>query len=265
MTAAVAAITFIAVLLWIVAALIVGSVIYLSALERVRDFAVFKAVGVSTRSVLGGLALQAVIVAVVAALLGAVLSFVLAPTFPMLVVVPASAFLLLPVIAILDRPRREHRGPAARGHGRSRARVRRSLSRAGPEHPRSRRRVLERRVRGAPDRRPRPRRARGLARHPARTERVREDDAALVPRRHPQPDVGRDQLRRRVVTGLDGKALAEYRRHTVGIVFQAFNLVASLTALENVMVPLRAAGRPRARAKQRAEELLDAGRLCRTG
>ena len=75
-------------LLWIVAALIVGSVIYLSALERVRDFAVFKAVGVSTRSVLGGLALQAVIVAVVAALVGAVLSFVLAPTFPMPVVVP---------------------------------------------------------------------------------------------------------------------------------------------------------------------------------
>ena len=65
------AITFMAVLLWIVAALIVGSVIYLSALERVRDFAVFKAVGVSTRSVLGGLALQAVIVAVVAALVGA--------------------------------------------------------------------------------------------------------------------------------------------------------------------------------------------------
>ena len=46
----------IAVLLWIVAALIVGSVIYLSALERTRDFAVFKAVGVSTRSVIAGLA-----------------------------------------------------------------------------------------------------------------------------------------------------------------------------------------------------------------
>jgi putative ABC transport system permease protein len=95
------AITFIAVLLWIVAALIVGSVIYLSALERVRDFAVFKAVGVSTRSVMGGLALQAVIVAVVGALLGAVLSLVLAPAFPMRVVVPVSAYALLPAIAIL--------------------------------------------------------------------------------------------------------------------------------------------------------------------
>ena len=60
----------------------------------------------------------------------------------------------------------------------------------------------------------------------------------------------------RVVTDLDGKAMAAYRRDTVGIVFQAFNLVASLTALENVMVPLRAAGTSRGRAKERAAELL---------
>ena len=68
-----------AVLLWVVAALIVGSMIYMSALERTRDFAVFKAVGVSTSSVLGGLALQAVIIAVVAAAVGALLSLALAP------------------------------------------------------------------------------------------------------------------------------------------------------------------------------------------
>ena len=47
------------------------------------------------------------------------------------------------------------------------------------------------------------------------------------------------------VTGLAPKELSEYRRNTVGIVFQAFNLVPSLTALENVMVPLRAARVPR--------------------
>jgi putative ABC transport system ATP-binding protein len=39
-------------------------------------------------------------------------------------------------------------------------------------------------------------------------------------------------------------------------VFQAFNLVPSLTALENVLVPLRAAGLSRRAARQRAEELL---------
>ena len=43
-------------------------------------------------------------------------------------------------------------------------------------------------------------------------------------------------------TALDAEQLSEYRRNTVGIVFQAFNLVPSLTAIENVMVPLRAAG-----------------------
>ncbi len=98
---AVDAITVMAVLLWVVAALIVGSMIYMSALERVRDFAVFKAVGVPTRSVLAGLALQAVIVATVAAALGALLSLVLAPLFPMRVDIPDGAFLLLPVLAIL--------------------------------------------------------------------------------------------------------------------------------------------------------------------
>jgi len=58
------------------------------------------------------------------------------------------------------------------------------------------------------------------------------------------------------VTALDRRALAAYRRDTVGIVFQAFNLVASLSAVENVMVPLWAAGRSRRAARERAEELL---------
>jgi len=43
----------------------------------------------------------------------------------------------------------------------------------------------------------------------------------------------------------------------VGFVFQAFNLIPSLTATENVMVPLRAAGEPRAKAIRRARHLLD--------
>jgi putative ABC transport system permease protein len=97
---ALSAISYLAILLWAVAALIVGSLIYLSALERTRDFAIFKAVGVSTRSVLAGLALQAVVVAVVAAALGGLLSLALGPLFPIRVVVPTSAFVLLPVIAV---------------------------------------------------------------------------------------------------------------------------------------------------------------------
>jgi putative ABC transport system ATP-binding protein len=59
------------------------------------------------------------------------------------------------------------------------------------------------------------------------------------------------------VTRLKGQALTEYRRHTVGVVFQAFNLVPSLSASENVQAPLRAAGVRGATARHRAEELLE--------
>jgi putative ABC transport system ATP-binding protein len=55
----------------------------------------------------------------------------------------------------------------------------------------------------------------------------------------------------------DAAALLEHRRHTVGIVFQAFNLVASMTATENVAAPLLAAGRSRRAAMERAHALLD--------
>jgi putative ABC transport system ATP-binding protein len=58
------------------------------------------------------------------------------------------------------------------------------------------------------------------------------------------------------VVGLKGSALTRYRRHTVGVVFQAFNLVPSLNALENVMVPLRGAGVSRRDSRTRAEALL---------
>jgi putative ABC transport system ATP-binding protein len=59
------------------------------------------------------------------------------------------------------------------------------------------------------------------------------------------------------VTGLRGQALTNYRRSTVGIVFQAFNLVPSLSARENVEVPLRAAAVKGRRARARAEQLLE--------
>jgi len=97
---AVNSITIVAVLLWVVAALVVGSVIYLSALERLRDFAVFKAIGVPTKSIAAGLAMQAIIVALLAALVGAGLSMLLGPLFPMQVIVPVEAFIALPAIAI---------------------------------------------------------------------------------------------------------------------------------------------------------------------
>jgi putative ABC transport system ATP-binding protein len=65
------------------------------------------------------------------------------------------------------------------------------------------------------------------------------------------------------VTSLRGPALTEYRQRRVGVVFQAFNLIASLTASENVQVPLRAAGMRRRVARERADELL--GRVALAG
>jgi len=60
----------------------------------------------------------------------------------------------------------------------------------------------------------------------------------------------------REVTAMERRQLVAYRRSTVGIVFQAFNLIAGLTALENVMAPLLAAGRRRRPAAERAAGLL---------
>jgi putative ABC transport system ATP-binding protein len=58
------------------------------------------------------------------------------------------------------------------------------------------------------------------------------------------------------VTALKGAALTEYRRTGVGMVFQGFNLIPSLTARENVEVSMRAAGRTRKEARARSDELL---------
>jgi putative ABC transport system ATP-binding protein len=58
------------------------------------------------------------------------------------------------------------------------------------------------------------------------------------------------------VTGMDEDALARLRRDTVGIVFQAFHLIPTMTALENVAVPLELAGARDAMA--RAAAALDA-------
>ena len=59
------------------------------------------------------------------------------------------------------------------------------------------------------------------------------------------------------VTALSGGALSEYRRRTVGVVFQAFNLIPSLTARANVMVPLRLAHVRGSDAGARADTLLE--------
>jgi putative ABC transport system ATP-binding protein len=57
------------------------------------------------------------------------------------------------------------------------------------------------------------------------------------------------------ITALDEDTLARLRGDKIGFVFQFFHLVPSLTALENILVPMEIAGRRDAR--QRAQALLD--------
>ena len=178
-------IALIRVLLWIVAAGIIGAVVYLSVLERVRDLAALKAIGVATRDLVAGLILQAALLSLLAALL----------------VGRAGGG---------DRAGRRDvgRGPGAdlpdaaarRGAGggagepdrpapRGRASTRRSRSRGRDDArmPRPGGRVLGRRLRRATDRRPvhggGERRA-GVA---AGRERMWQDDAAVDPGGDPAP------------------------------------------------------------------------------
>lgn len=58
-----------------------------------------------------------------------------------------------------------------------------------------------------------------------------------------RPTGGRLSVAGRDLAALDEDALARFRRDEVGIVFQAFHLVPTMTALENVAVPLEFAGR----------------------
>jgi putative ABC transport system permease protein len=88
-------------LMWVIAAVIVAALVYVSALERARDFAVLKALGSSSTVLFAGLAVQATLVSLVAAAVGAVLANFMRGIFAQPVVIPSSAFILLPVSALI--------------------------------------------------------------------------------------------------------------------------------------------------------------------
>lgn len=73
-----------------------------------------------------------------------------------------------------------------------------------------------------------------------------------------KPSDGSLQVNGVEVPTLSENLLTEYRRSTVGIVFQFFNLMPLLTVLENASLPALLAGKNRAQVAKRAEELLDA-------
>jgi len=67
-----------------------------------------------------------------------------------------------------------------------------------------------------------------------------------------QPTAGRITVAGVEITRLGEDELARFRRDTIGYVFQSYHLIPTLTALENVAVPLELAGEPDALARARA-------------
>ncbi len=71
-----------------------------------------------------------------------------------------------------------------------------------------------------------------------------------------KPTTGEIFVDGRPITDLPSKQRDHYRRHQVGFVFQSFNLLKNLTAVENVLVPYMPLGIP-LKLRRRAVDLLD--------
>ncbi len=88
-------------LMWLVAAAIVASMLYVAALERKRDFAVLKALGSSSRALFMSLVLEAVVVTLLAAALAEILSDFMSLLFSQPIDITPAARLVLPLIAVV--------------------------------------------------------------------------------------------------------------------------------------------------------------------
>ncbi|QZY47149.1 ABC transporter ATP-binding protein [Mycolicibacterium austroafricanum] len=71
-----------------------------------------------------------------------------------------------------------------------------------------------------------------------------------------RPDAGSIRFQGAEIAALDDEAQSEFRRHSVGFVFQFFNLLPTMTAWENVAVPKLLDGSRMAKVKSRALDLL---------
>ena len=66
------------------------------------------------------------------------------------------------------------------------------------------------------------------------------------------PTTGEIRIDGQAITGMNEDDLAELRGQKIGFIFQAFHLIPSLTALENILVPMEIAGHRHARERARA-------------
>ncbi|MBJ6724378.1 ABC transporter ATP-binding protein [Geomesophilobacter sediminis] len=72
-----------------------------------------------------------------------------------------------------------------------------------------------------------------------------------------RPTTGRIFLEEREITSLPERFLTDIRRRSFGFIFQQFNLIRGMTALENVMIPAYPLGERHAELKRRALATLD--------
>lgn len=72
-----------------------------------------------------------------------------------------------------------------------------------------------------------------------------------------KPTSGSIKVAGKDITKMRDSGLIRYRGKEIGFVFQGYNLVPNLTALENVMLPIEFAGMPSKYRKDRAKQLLD--------
>jgi len=78
-----------------------------------------------------------------------------------------------------------------------------------------------------------------------------------------RPTAGEVHVAGQALHALPERELTRFRRQTVGFVFQSFNLIPNLSALENVMLPMEFNGVPSEARRRRARELLERVELDR--
>ena len=93
-------IAYLDVLLWIVAAGIIATILYMTSLERLRDFAALKAIGARSYQVVIGIASQALVLSVASAAVAWAVASLLAPVFPIIVEIPLRSYPLTLGVAV---------------------------------------------------------------------------------------------------------------------------------------------------------------------
>jgi ABC-type lipoprotein export system ATPase subunit len=72
-----------------------------------------------------------------------------------------------------------------------------------------------------------------------------------------RPTSGVIRVDRRELNCMNAEEMADYRLHTVGMIFQAFNLIGTMSALQNVTLPFVFGGEARSSRRKKARQALE--------